>query len=1219
MHFHTRIAALFAAFFLLCLPFAVGQKPSSPSTAKTAESVNTLEDVAVRANSSRNAVESATDAVTPEVSAPAALQFVAVTPCRIADTRNAAGAFGGPELAAGVSRSFDIPQSNCGIPATAVAYSLNVTVVPIKSLGFLTIWPAGQAQPVVSTLNSDGRVKANATITPAGTGGAVNVYASDATQFILDIDGYFVPAGTNAAGLEFFPLTPCRIADTRNATGPLGGPFLGGDTGRAFPVQSSACGIPSTAKAYSLNVTAVPHGSLGFLTAWPSGQAQPVVSTLNSSTGTVTANAAIVPAGSGGDISIYVSDASDVILDVNGYFAAPAAGGLSLYTVTPCRALDTRSSSGAFDEVLTTIIQTSACAPSATAQAYVLNATALPVTSLSYLTLWASGGAQPDVSTLNASDGAITSNMAIVPTFNGAIEAFSTDSTQLILDLSSYFAPASAVTSVSTSCSPVTIQSGQTSQCSAVVQGTGSFSSSVSWSASTGSITSAGLYSPPTVLFAIQAVVTATSTQDTTKSGSILITVNPTPDFSISVSPSSVNTKMGTTSAPVTVSVNGLNGFTGIVSVSIPGLPSGITCSPSCPFSISANSSAQLSFVVPAKTSTGSLALTIQANSGTLSHSAPLTLDVTSSLQAYWNLWNGSTESLPQGNPAAVSGLIFVSGWAFENIPLSAVTVLVDNAAVGNAFYGSPRPDIDTAIKGAPEDCGFSLSLDTTKLSNGLHTVAVNVTDSANNVTAVLNSPNRIATLQINVNNPAPTATGPVAKLTIHAPTTSLVAGTIVGFTASATNGSGQAVSPSFTWNSSNASVVKVTPTGALLPLAAGNATISVSAGGQTQQVGVTVQAGSGTPGSIQVSIGPEETVFQYLRDACMENDYADSPAHATHLGDGSILLIAGDSPFNFADTGADFWSLQRRCSPTLVSQDNWAASSFQNLQWIFSIYNDGSTIHALVHNEYHDPVATTCNPGNSTDGNPCQYTSITYATSTDGGKTFSMAAAPQNVVAPPPAQWTPPASSSSPFFPNFYYGYQAPTNIVHASDGYYYGHFIAFPPPPASPYSGGCVMRTQTLGDPTSWRAWDGTAFELQMTDPYTGAAASICDANQAILLNDSLTFNTYLNQYMLLGLVEDYATSQCGFFFSLSSDLVDWTPEQLVASAYTPSPSNCERPGAGGTAGSFAYASIIDPDDTSTNFEKPGRTAYMYYTRFNDNTENRDLVRVPVIITKY
>jgi hypothetical protein len=335
-----------------------------------------------------------------------------------------------------------VPQSGCGIPASAAAYSLNVTVVPIQSLGYLTIWPAGQAQPNVSTLNStDGRVKANATITPAGTSGGVSVYASDATQFILDIDGYFVPAGTSASGLEFYPLTPCRIVDTRNPTGALGGPSLAANMGRDFPVQSSGCGIPSTAKAYSLNITAVPHNSLGFLTAWPSGEAQPVVSTLNATTGAVTANAAIVSAGSNGGVSIVVSDAADAILDVNGYFAPPAAGGLSLYTATPCRVIDTRNDSGAFDGTLAVPVNGSSCAPPATAQAYILNATVVPTASLSYLTLWAAGGAQPEVSTLNATDGAVTSNMAIVPTANGIIDAFSTDSTNLLLDLSSYFAP----------------------------------------------------------------------------------------------------------------------------------------------------------------------------------------------------------------------------------------------------------------------------------------------------------------------------------------------------------------------------------------------------------------------------------------------------------------------------------------------------------------------------------------------------------------------------------------------------------------------------------------------------------------------------------------------------------------------------------------------------------------------------------------------------------
>jgi hypothetical protein len=368
------------------------------------------------------------------------LQFIPVTPCRVADTRNATGPFGGPELGAGSTRSFAIPQSACGIPTTALAYSLNVTVVPSGALGFLTMWPTGLAQPAVSTLNSDGRIKANAAITPAGTNGGVSIFASNATQVILDIDGYFVPAGT-ASALAFYPLTPCRVADTRNATGPLGGPSLAAGTSRAFPVRSSSCNIPATAQAYSLNVTAVPHGALGFLTTWPTGIAQPVVSTLNSPTGAVTANAALVPAGTTGEISVFVSNASDVVLDVNGYFAPLATGGLSLYTVTPCRVIDTRSGAGAFNGVLAEDVETSTCAPPAAAQAYVLNATVVPPGKLNFLTLWPAGETQPVVSTLNAADGAITSNMAIVPTTNGSIDAFSSNPTNLILDISSYFAP----------------------------------------------------------------------------------------------------------------------------------------------------------------------------------------------------------------------------------------------------------------------------------------------------------------------------------------------------------------------------------------------------------------------------------------------------------------------------------------------------------------------------------------------------------------------------------------------------------------------------------------------------------------------------------------------------------------------------------------------------------------------------------------------------------
>jgi hypothetical protein len=290
-------------------------------------------------------------------------------------------------------------------------------------------------------LNSDGRYKANAAIVPAGTGGAISVYATDATQLIIDIDGYFVEAGSSTSGLAFYKTTPCRLVDTRQAPSALGGPFLSGGASRQFPLLSGSCGIPSTAAAYSLNYTAVPHGGLTYLTTWPSGQPQPLVSTLNAPTGTVTANAAIVPAGTGGNISVYVSDDTDLVIDIDGYFAPPASGGLALYPLTPCRVIDTRGSGGAFTGAIAVNVTGSGCAVPSAAQAYVFNATVVPSGTLAFLTLWPNGAPQPLASTLNAVDGAITSNMAIVPTTNGFVNAYASNPTQLILDISSYFAP----------------------------------------------------------------------------------------------------------------------------------------------------------------------------------------------------------------------------------------------------------------------------------------------------------------------------------------------------------------------------------------------------------------------------------------------------------------------------------------------------------------------------------------------------------------------------------------------------------------------------------------------------------------------------------------------------------------------------------------------------------------------------------------------------------
>ncbi len=387
-------------------------------------------------------------------------QFIPIVPCRVVDTRNPNGTFGGPPINGNTTRSFPLSEGDnpCGIPSTAAAYSLNVTVVPEHTLGYLTIWPTGQGQPVASTLNSpDGRIKANAAIVPAGTpSGSVSIYVTDTTNVILDIDGYFQPPASGS--LQFYALPPCRVVDTRGPDGPLGGPSLAGGANRDFPVLQSACGLPQQgAQAYSFNITAVPHGASGYVTLCPTPsdphQSCPQVSTLNWSKGQVTANAAIVPAGTGGSIRVNPSNDTDLLIDVNGYFGAPGGtGALSLYPVVPCRVLDTRPHPFQFELSPPVDVRNSPCAPPSKSQAYVFNATVVPQGGgLGYLTLWPDGGPQPQVSTLNAFDGAITSNMAIVPAGqqNGKIDAYASplnqndpnDVTNLILDISGYFAP----------------------------------------------------------------------------------------------------------------------------------------------------------------------------------------------------------------------------------------------------------------------------------------------------------------------------------------------------------------------------------------------------------------------------------------------------------------------------------------------------------------------------------------------------------------------------------------------------------------------------------------------------------------------------------------------------------------------------------------------------------------------------------------------------------
>lgn len=200
---------------------------------------------------------------------PDSLTFVAITPCRLADTRgggfNGINPFDGPAIASGVRVTFPVQSSSeatantmpapCGVvPATAEAYSFNITVVPQSGTSnYVTLWPTGSPQPVVSTLNdTQGLTVANAAIVAAGTSGSVNLYNSGPASInvVIDMNGYFAPgpSGGAIALADFYALMPpdnaATVAPGTDVSFPQDGPTAGSSITRTGPssFQLSAIG-----------------------------------------------------------------------------------------------------------------------------------------------------------------------------------------------------------------------------------------------------------------------------------------------------------------------------------------------------------------------------------------------------------------------------------------------------------------------------------------------------------------------------------------------------------------------------------------------------------------------------------------------------------------------------------------------------------------------------------------------------------------------------------------------------------------------------------------------------------------------------------------------------------------------------------------------------------------------------------------------------------------
>src|SRR5258706_14007929 len=179
--------------FLSLAEFALGQTiPEARQVPDAQPIANWPAPLLWTSPAARAPEEAHTEAAT---TASAPLPFIAITPCRVADTRGNGftGAYGPPALVANATRSFTI-TAHCGIPVTAAAVSFNFAALNVGAAGDLRVFPAGGGVPLVSTLNYNANTPniANAAVVPLGSGGAITVQADATTiDLIIDVNGYY--------------------------------------------------------------------------------------------------------------------------------------------------------------------------------------------------------------------------------------------------------------------------------------------------------------------------------------------------------------------------------------------------------------------------------------------------------------------------------------------------------------------------------------------------------------------------------------------------------------------------------------------------------------------------------------------------------------------------------------------------------------------------------------------------------------------------------------------------------------------------------------------------------------------------------------------------------------------------------------------------------------------------------------------------------------------
>jgi hypothetical protein len=269
----------------------------------------------------------------------------------------------------------------------------------------------------------------NFTIDPTATGGSAAPVV--------------VPTATpSATGLTFQPMTPVRVADTREGFGTT---RLAAQQPARVQIAGVA-GVPAKVKAISANFTVTQTAGAGYLTVWNCSGDRPLASTVNFTAGDTVPNAASVPLDVEGGLCVFSPVDTDLVIDVSGVYTSQ--GNARFSSVTPVRLMDTREGLGgstrlAAGQTVSLQVAGRGGVP-AGSKAVVMNVTSVDADLDGFVTAYPCDQPRPLAAALNPKPGQVRPNLVISPlAADGTVCFFSLNAVDLVVDATGYLTASS--------------------------------------------------------------------------------------------------------------------------------------------------------------------------------------------------------------------------------------------------------------------------------------------------------------------------------------------------------------------------------------------------------------------------------------------------------------------------------------------------------------------------------------------------------------------------------------------------------------------------------------------------------------------------------------------------------------------------------------------------------------------------------------------------------